>query len=129
MGTAVRLVEIGSVISIDEAIVGFKGQSRHKVAIKNKPTPTGRKGWGPSGSWISSAVVLAPAGSKYGPVGMEAIARARDNTPDNSYSQRPDNPVGIIRGSSSDDSADEGIDEALTFIPRVGCQPTNSFWW
>src|SRR6478735_10969267 len=40
METAVRLVEVGSVVSVDEAIVGFKGRSRHKVTIKNKPTPT-----------------------------------------------------------------------------------------
>ncbi|KEY74493.1 hypothetical protein S7711_10031 [Stachybotrys chartarum IBT 7711] len=31
------------IISIDEGIIGFKGQSQHKVMIKAKPTPTGLK--------------------------------------------------------------------------------------
>ena len=43
METAIRLVEIGSIIGIDEGIIGFKGRSRHKVTIKTKPTPTGLK--------------------------------------------------------------------------------------
>jgi hypothetical protein len=42
---AVSAVETGSVIGVDEAIVGFKGRSRHKITIKAKPTPTGLKVW------------------------------------------------------------------------------------
>ncbi|KFA72402.1 hypothetical protein S40288_10172 [Stachybotrys chartarum IBT 40288] len=42
---AARFVEIGSLIGVDEGIVGFKGQSRHKITIKTKPTPTGLKVW------------------------------------------------------------------------------------
>jgi hypothetical protein len=70
---------------------------------------------------------------------MEAIARARDKAPDNSYSQQPqrprqrssqcpDNPDGIIYSSSSDDSAnegvDEGVDEALDNpLDKIASQP------
>ncbi|KFA80179.1 hypothetical protein S40288_10055 [Stachybotrys chartarum IBT 40288] len=89
METAVRLVEIGSIIGIDEGIIGFKGRSRHK--------------W----YWHQP-------GPKYGPVGVAAIARARAVAvaPDNSLNKGSDegsdeSSDSIIYSSSSEGSADE----------------------
>ncbi|KFA80878.1 hypothetical protein S40288_09802 [Stachybotrys chartarum IBT 40288] len=87
----VRLVEIGSIIGIDEGIIGFKGRSRHKVTIKTKPTPTGLKVW-----------ALATRGY------LLQWARAVAMAPDNSLNEGSDEGSdSIIFSSSSEDSADE----------------------
>jgi hypothetical protein len=118
MEIAVRLVEIGSIIGIDEGIIGFKGQSRHKVTIKTKPTPTGLKVWALAARGYLLQWYWHQPGPKYGPVGVEAIARVRAVTtaPDNSFNEGSDEgsdegsskgSVSIIYSSSSEDSADE----------------------
>ena len=45
MSASLAAVEVGSHLSVDEAICGFEGHSRQKVTIKSKPTPTGLKIW------------------------------------------------------------------------------------
>jgi hypothetical protein len=105
METAVRLVEIGSIIGIDEGIIGFKGQSRHKVTIKTKPTPTGLKVWALAAHGYLLQWYWHQPGPKYGPVGVEATARAR------AVAVAPDNSPDKGSDKSSDKGSDEGSDE------------------
>ena len=45
MSVSLAAVEVGSHIAVDEAICGFEGQTKQKVTIPGKPTPTGLKIW------------------------------------------------------------------------------------
>ncbi|KFA68880.1 hypothetical protein S40285_10874 [Stachybotrys chlorohalonatus IBT 40285] len=125
MEVAVRLVEIGSIIGVDEAIIGFKGQSHHKITIKTKPTPIGLKVWVLAIHGYLLRWYFHQPGPKYGPVGIEADLQAILNMPSNrpSNNEPSDEPSlsdemldsssnsssdDISYSSSSDDSADEG---------------------
>ncbi|KFA80417.1 hypothetical protein S40288_10314 [Stachybotrys chartarum IBT 40288] len=145
MEIAVRHVEIGSIIGIDEGIIGFKGRSRHKVTIKTKPTPTGLKVWALAARGYLLQWYWHQPGPKYSPVGIEAVARARAvaKAPDNSLNKSFDKGSdegsdegsegsdSIIYSSSSEDSADEealdikASDESLEDIPTAMLPPLN----
>ena len=45
MAVSLAAVVVGSHIAVDEAIRGFEGQTKQRVTIKTKPTPTGLKIW------------------------------------------------------------------------------------
>ncbi|KEY73849.1 hypothetical protein S7711_10283 [Stachybotrys chartarum IBT 7711] len=45
MSASLVAIEVGSHIAVDEAICGFEGQTKQKVTILGKPTPTGLKIW------------------------------------------------------------------------------------
>ncbi|KAI9146920.1 hypothetical protein HJFPF1_12948 [Paramyrothecium foliicola] len=140
METAVSLVVVGCRIAIDEIIAGFKGRSRYKVTIKNKPTPTGLKIWALAAGGYLLWWLWHQPGPTYGPIGLLATTKARGNARPSQQSQRPDapdvpdvpddpdvpdipnspvpddsddsdHPDGLIYSSSSDDSADEGNGE------------------
>ncbi|KFA51173.1 hypothetical protein S40293_10265 [Stachybotrys chartarum IBT 40293] len=135
MEASVRLVEISSIVGVNEGIIGFKGQSRHKITIKIKPTPTGLKVWILAAQGYLLRWYWHQPGPKYGPVGIEADLQAlakpsnnnqSDNEPsDNepSDNEPSDNELSdtssdassdnISYDSSSEDSADEGPDEGL----------------
>jgi hypothetical protein len=119
MEAAVRLVEIGSIIGVDEGIVGFKGQSRHKITIKTKPTPTGLKVWILAAQGYLLRWYWHQSGPKYGPVGvkadLQAVAKPSDNKLSDSSSDGSSDGSSddISHSSSSEDSADEGTDEGI----------------
>jgi hypothetical protein len=75
-GVSETLVEPGSIVAVDEATVGFKGRSRHKVHIKSKPTPTGLKVWVLAARGYVLRWLWHLPGPRYGPVFAEAAAAA-----------------------------------------------------
>jgi hypothetical protein len=102
METAISLVVLGCMIAIDEIIVSFKGRSRHKVTIKNKPTPTGLKVWALAAAGYILRWLWHQPGPMYGPVGLLARTKARGIARPSQQSQRLEDPV----PDGSDDSDD-----------------------
>src|SRR6478609_4839050 len=111
MEAAVSAVQIGSVIAIDEGIVGFKGRSRHKITIKNKPTPTGLKVWALAAQGYLLSWFWHQPGPRFGPVGLPSTdlrslvnIRALNNGSSNNGS--------LNNGPSNNGSSDEGSDSS-----------------
>ncbi|KAI9155774.1 PiggyBac transposable element-derived protein 4 [Paramyrothecium foliicola] len=143
METAIRLVEVGSVISVDEAIVGFKGRSRHKVTIKNKPTPTGLKVWAlaTQGYLLQWFWHQPGPGTRPQTIALNALnalvnglnsLNALNALVNGLNGLNAHNPDSIIYSSSSEDSADdtddtdEADEEALEIeaLDETASQPT-----
>src|SRR6478609_4055994 len=116
MEAAVSAVQIGSVIAIDEGIVGFKGRSRHKITIKNKPTPTGLKVWALAAQGYLLSWFWHQPGPRFGPIGLPStdlrslfnIRASLNNGPSNNGSSNN----GPSNGSSDNGSSDEGSDSS-----------------
>jgi hypothetical protein len=116
MEAAIQLVEIGSIIGVDEAIVGFKGRSRHKITIKTKPTPTGLKVWVLAVRGYLLRWYFHQPGPKYGPVGVEAALqalsnRASNNKPSNGPSTNELSNGPLLSDEMSDSSSDNSSDD------------------
>ncbi|KEY74499.1 hypothetical protein S7711_10322, partial [Stachybotrys chartarum IBT 7711] len=72
-------VEVGSHITVDEAIYGFQGHSKQKVTIKNKPTPIGLKIWILATQGYILHWIWHTPGGALGPVGRRRRKKDKDD--------------------------------------------------
>jgi hypothetical protein len=91
MSASLAAVEVGSHLSVDEAICGFEGHSRQKVTIKSKPTPTGLKIWILAIQGYILHWIWHTPGGALGPVGRPRRRRKKDK--DDPYDINPTQAV------------------------------------
>jgi hypothetical protein len=91
MSASLAAMEVGSHLSVDEAICGFEGHSRQKVTIKSKPTPTGLKIWILAIQGYILHWIWHTPGGALGPVGRPRRRRKKDK--DDPYDINPTQAV------------------------------------
>ncbi|KEY70358.1 hypothetical protein S7711_10266, partial [Stachybotrys chartarum IBT 7711] len=87
MSASIAAVEVGSHVTVDEAMCGFEGRSRQKVTIKSKPTPTGLKIWILAIQGYILHWIWHTPGGALGPVGQPRRRRKKDR--DDPYDINP----------------------------------------
>jgi hypothetical protein len=91
MSASIAAVEVGSHVAVDEAICGFQGQTKQKVTIPGKPTPTGLKIWILATQGYILHWIWHSPGRALGPVGRPQ--RRKKKPQDDPYDVNPTQAV------------------------------------